>query len=287
MDDMDGRRHVGGGCDPWWAGQRFLNGMTVVTFVVLVVFQYGWWRDHGRPISWVLVLVTPVLAFGPAGIVVKAFRKRWTARWAKAHGFVYHRAAGWPVPDWDFPPFDIGRARRFRVRDGMRGTIGGYPASFFHLTWLNNNKINVSTHYRNVFVLELPAALPRLTMGPTLDLSTGDRVEFESADFNEHFVVHSSNPAFAHAIFTPRTIERLVDLGRRSPAARVAKFEIAGDQLVGVTIVGNRSQEISAVFEVMRIVAEGIPRFVWTDYATPPEWSRQYGPDAVTERNIA
>ncbi|MFD3593543.1 DUF3137 domain-containing protein [Nocardia sp. NPDC058640] len=271
-----------GGSDPFWAGPRFLNVVTAVTFVVLAILQYVWWRDHGRPFSWVLLLATPALAFLPAGIVVKAFRKRWTARWADEHGFVYHRATGWAVPEWDFPPFTIGRARRFRVRDGMQGRIGNYPARLFHLTWLNNNKINVSTHYRNVFILDLPAALPRLTMGPTLDTSTGDQVEFESADFNKHFSVHSSNPAFAHAVFTPRTIEQLVNLGTYLPTAALTKFEIVGNQLVGVSILGNRTREIDTVFEAMRIVAEGIPRFVWTDYATPA-----YLAEHVRERNFA
>ncbi|TCJ93276.1 DUF3137 domain-containing protein [Nocardia alba] len=277
----------GGGSDPFWSGQRFLNAVTVVTLVALVFAQYWWWRDHGRPFSWVLLLATPALAFLPAGIVVKAMRKRWTARWADEHGFDYQRAAAWPVPEWDFPPFTIGRARRFRVRDAMRGRIGRYPAGFFHLTWLNNNKINISTHYRNVFVVDLPAALPRLTVGLTSDLTTGDRVEFESADFNERFFVHSSNPAFAHAIFTPRTIEGLVHLGLRSPAASATKFEIVGNQLVGVTILGNRPHEITTVFEAMRIVADGIPGFVWTDYATPLTRSARVGSDAVTEGNIA
>ncbi|MGY0497890.1 DUF3137 domain-containing protein [Nocardia sp. FBN12] len=285
-ETVDGQ-HSGSGNDPFWTGPRFLDAVTAMTFVVLVILQYGWWRDHGRPFSWVLVLATPLLAFVPSGIIVKAVRKRWTARWADEHGFVYHRAAGWPVPEWDFPPFTIGRARRFRVRDAMQGRIGSYPASFFHLTWLHNNKINISTHYRNVFIIDLPAALPRLTMGPTLDLSTGDRVEFESADFNKHYSVHSSNPAFAHAVFTPRTIELLVNLGPRRQAASVTKFEIVGNQLVGVTILGNRPREIGTVFEVMRIVAEGIPRFVWTDYATQSDRSEQYGPDALRERNFA
>ncbi|WP_228824664.1 DUF3137 domain-containing protein [Nocardia blacklockiae] len=261
---------------PIWALPRFLNTLTFLTFSVLVVVQGIWWRDHGEPFSWVLLPATPLLAFLPSGLIVKSFRKRWTARWAEQHGFSYQRAAGWAVPAWNFPPFTIRRARRMRVRDAMRGTVGAYPASFFHLTWLNNNRINVSTHYRNVFVLELPTALPRLTMGPNFDTTAGTQVRFESAEFNDKFAVYSSNPAFAHAVFTPRTIDRLIDLGRQRPAVLLTKFEITGNYLVGVTTLGNRPLEITSIFDAMRVIAEGIPRFVWSDSAT-----------TVSERNVA
>ncbi|WP_067824281.1 DUF3137 domain-containing protein [Nocardia inohanensis] len=252
---------------PFWSRPRFLNVLSLLTFVVLVILQYRWWQEHGRPFSWVLLVATPALAFLPSGVIVKAFRKRWTAAWAEQNGFRYRRVGDWAVPEWDFPPFDIGRARRFRVRDTMEGTVGGYPARFFHLTWLHNNRINVSTHFRNVFVVTLPAELPRLTIGMTFDSTIGDRVEFESAEFNDQFSVYSAHPAFAHAVLTPRTIDRLVELARRrGGAVTFTKFEIAGDSLVGITTLGNRPHEIGGVFEAMRIIADGIPRFVWTDY---------------------
>lgn len=261
-----------GDSGPVWSRPWFLNTLSLATFVALVIFQYRWWHDHGRPLAWVLLPLTPFLAFLPSGIIVKSFRKRWTARWAGENGFEYRRSSEWPVPTWDFPPFNIGRARRYRIRDTMRGRVGDYPAIFFHLTWLHNNRINVSTHYRNVFVLTLPAALPRLTLGVTLDMTTGARVEFESADFNDKFSVYSANPGFAHAVLTPRTIGELLDIaGRHGGAVMLTKFEIVGNLLVGTTTLGNRPREIGAVFDAMRVIADGIPRFVWTDYGSPAE----------------
>ncbi|MVU77407.1 DUF3137 domain-containing protein [Nocardia sp. ET3-3] len=265
---------------PW-----VLNGLSLTTFAVLAFAQYRWWHDHGEPFSWVLLPATPLFAFVPAGIIVKAFRKRWTAAWAEENGFRYRRSGDWAVPAWDFPPFTIGRARRFRIRDTMEGTIGDYPASFFHLTWLHNNRINVSTHYRNVFALTLPAALPRMTMGVTLDGTTGTRVEFESAEFNDRFSVYCSKPAFAHAVLTPRTIDTLVGLARQhGGAVMLTKFEIVGNLLVGVTTLGNRPRDIGGVFAAMRVIADGIPRFAWTDYGTPAtDRLEPFGP----ERKIA
>ncbi|MGV9415022.1 DUF3137 domain-containing protein [Nocardia sp. NPDC003693] len=262
-----------------WSRPRALNVLSLITFVVLVFVQYRWWQEHGRPLSWILLPLTPLLAFLPAGIIVKLLRKRWTAGWARANGFDYRRTSDRAVPNWNFPPFTIGRARRFRVRDDMSGTVGGYAASFFHLTWLHNNRVNVSTHYRNVFTLALPAALPRLTMGAVIDTTIGDRVEFESADFNRQFYVYCKDPAFAHAVLTPRTIDKLVDLARRhSGAVTVTKFEIAGAELVAITTLGNRPDEITGVFSAMHVLAEGIPRFVWNDYGTTHSDPAHAGP---------
>lgn len=264
-----------------WSRPRVLNALSLATFAVLVILQYRWWHEHGRPFAWVLMPATPLLAFVPSGIIVKSFRQRWTSKWAQENGFRYLRAADWPVPAWDFPPFTIRRARRFRIRDTMEGTVGDYPARFFHLTWLHSNRISVSTHYRNIFVLTLPAALPRMTMGVTLDGTTGGRVEFESADFNDHFTVRSANPAFAHAVLTPRTIDQLVNLARRhGGAVMLTKFEIFDNLLVGVTTLGNRPHDLTGVFDAMRVIADGIPRFVWTDYGTPVT-------DPHLRRNIA
>ncbi|RMI35826.1 DUF3137 domain-containing protein [Nocardia stercoris] len=213
-----------------------------------------------------LLLTTPMQAFVPTGIVMLAFRKRWTARWAAVHGFAYQRKTGWPVPDWNFPPFSNRSACRFRVRDGMRGSVGGFAASFFHVTWLANYKVSVGPRSRNVFVLRLPRALPRLSVGVSFDSGKGDSVQFESAHFNDRFFVYCADPVFAHAVFTPRTVERLVEL--KWSGGATTKFEIVGDLLVAISTAGNLPNQIGDIFEIMRIIADGVPRFVWNDYGT-------------------
>lgn len=277
IDDWrHGARAGGPVSDPWWSRTWFLNTLSALTFLALIAFHVWWWQGHGRPLLWVLLLGTPILAFVPSGVIIKCARRRWVREWASANGFHHLPESGWPLPPWDFTPFSVGRARRKRVRDAMTGRIGEYPATYFHYTWLNNNRVNLTTHYRNVFTLGLPAALPRLTMGVTIDTTTGERVLFESADFNERFSVYSTNSAFAHAVFTPRTIERLTELGRTSGAVIMTKFEIVGDSLVAVTTLGNRPHQISEVFAAMALIADGIPRFIWTDFgvsASPGERS--------------
>ncbi|GAC67590.1 hypothetical protein GS4_08_01750 [Gordonia soli NBRC 108243] len=222
-----------------------------------------------------LLLTTPLIAFVPAGIVVKLSRRASTRSWALRNGFEYRARLGGAPPAWDFPPFSGTRARRIRLRDGMTGRIGPYPATFFHYTWWNNRRLFASSHYRNVFTLRLPAALPRLTVGVTLDTSTGDTVRFESADFDDRFTVHSTDPAFAHAVLTPRTIDALVELSRTAGSVMLTKFEIADDLLVAVSTVGNRPEQITEIFDAMRIIAVGIPRFVWTDRGVAPPMTAQ------------
>ncbi|GAB35879.1 DUF3137 domain-containing protein [Gordonia otitidis] len=250
---------------PFWSRSWFTSLITAVTFVGLVAFHVWWWMGHGKPVAWILLLGTPFLAFLPAGVIAKLSQRRWAREWAQANGFAYFPETNWPVPTWDFPPFSTGRARAKRVRDGMSGMVGTHPATFFRYTWINNNRVQITTHQRSVFVLRLPTALPRLTLGTTMDLSTGKRVEFESEDFNSRFFVHSTDPGFAHAVFTPRTIDALMSLRKARGALLVTKIEIAGSELVATSTMASRPEAITAVFEVMRIIADGIPRYLWID----------------------
>lgn len=241
-----------------------------MTFAVLLALQILVWIRWGRPISWVLLIGTPLLAFVPSGVIVKAKRASWMRSWAAAQGFTYVDRPSWPIPDWNFPPFSTTRARRRRIRDGVTGTVDGRPAHMFHYTWWNNNRIQFSSHYRNVFVLDLPTALPRLTLGVNIDTTTGDRVAFESADFDRDFHVYSTDQAFAHAVFTPRTIDALLELRRQSTAVMLTKFEIVDDRFVATTTLGNRPADITAVFTAMHLIVDGIPHWVWTDRRQPP-----------------
>ena len=258
------------GAEPFWCRTWFLNTLSAATFALLVAFQVWWWIGHGGPILWVLLIVTPIFAFVPSGMIVKYRRRTWLTSWADAHGFAYQRDPGWPIPAWDFPPFSTNRARRQRIRDGMTGSFGPYPASFLHLTWINNNKVQASTHYRNVFIMTMPVALPRLTLGVTLDMSTGPTVQFESAVFNDRFHVQCADPRFAHAIFTPRTIDALLECSRTSGAVTMSKFEFAGNQLVATSTLGNRPGQISEIFTAMRIIIDGVPHFIWREFDPRP-----------------
>jgi hypothetical protein len=256
--------------DPFWSRPRVLRALTATIFVGLVAFQVWWWHDHGGPISWVLVVATPLVSVVPAGVIVSVRRRSWVTAWARDHGFTHEAHPPWPIPTWDFPPFSTGRARRRRITDGMRGQVGAFPAYYFHYTWWNDNKVQFTSHQRNVFVLTLPAALPRLTVGANLDRSPGDLVHVESAEFDRKFAVQCHDARFAHAVFPPRTIDALVTRTARSPVIAFTKFEIIGDLMVGVSMRGSRPGDITDIFDVMHTIVAGIPHFIWVDHGSSP-----------------
>lgn len=245
--------------------QSLLNVLTVITFSALVLVQVWFWPVLGFVLPSVTVAVaTPLLAFVPSGVLIRLLRRRELATWAAAHGFAVHDDPGWPVPGLDIAPFTIARAHRKKVRTGMTGRVGDFPAWYVYYTWVNNNWVQFSTHFRNVFALRLPMSLPPLTIGPTISPDAGSTVAFESIDFNEVWWVTCPDPAFAKAVVTPRTMDRLLALD--VPITATTRIAIVGNELVAISISGGRGADITRMYSALRIVAEGIPAFVWKEY---------------------
>lgn len=247
--------------------QRLLNALSLFSFVVLVALEVYYWPVlHFVIPSLTVALATPLLAFVPAGVVTRLRRRAELGVWADAHGFELIDRPDWPTPGLDIAPFTIARARRRRVRTGMTGRVGGYAAWYIHYTWINNNWIQWSTHYRNVFALKLPKSLPPLTIGPTISPDAGRTVPFESITFNQHWWVSCPDPTFAKAAITPQTMDRLLALDL--PVTATTRIAIVGDELVAISLTGNRADDVTRQYSALRIVAEGIPRYVWEEYGS-------------------
>jgi hypothetical protein len=253
---------------------RMLNTLSAVTFVALVVAQILCWPmlfGFLLP-SLTVALATPLLAFVPSGLIVGALRNREATAWARAHGFTYQRRPGWDVPRFDVAPFNIGRARRRRIVSAMTGAVGNHPAWYVHYRWLNNNRVQVSTHYRNVFALTLPRGLPPLTIGPTISPDAGQTVKFESIDFNEKWWVTCPDARFAKAAITPQTMDRLLALDL--PVTATTRIVIVGHELLAISMGGSRGSDITRIYAALRIIADGIPRYVWNEWAiAEPEFA--------------
>lgn len=254
---------------PWRSvmpAQGLLNWLSSVTFIVLVLVQILYWPlMFGFLVPSITVaLASPLLAFVPSGIIVSALRRREKQRWARAHGFVFHDRPDWPLPQYDVAPFNIGRARRRRIVDVITGRVGQFPVCQLHYRWWNNNKVQFSSHFRNVFTLTLPQALPPLSIGPTISPDAGKTVRFESIAFNEVWSVVCPDARFAKAVITPRTMDRL--LGLDLPVTANTRIVIAGHDLVAISVGGNRGSDITRVFSALQIIAEGIPDYVWDEF---------------------
>lgn len=242
-----------------------MNIMSLATFVVLVVVQIVFWPLlHFTVPSITVALATPLFAFVPSGIAFRLLRKRELDVFAQAHGFTVIDDPDWAVPDLNIAPFTIGRARRQRIRSGMTGRVGDYDAWYIFYTWLNNNWIQFSTHYRHVAVLRLPRALPPLSIGPTISTAAGPTVKFESITFNEQWWVTCPDATFAKAALPPVTLDRL--LATDIPVTATTRIAIVGENLVAISFSGTRAGDLHRLFDVLRIVAEGIAPYVWEEY---------------------
>ncbi|MFT3900543.1 MAG: DUF3137 domain-containing protein [Gordonia sp. (in: high G+C Gram-positive bacteria)] len=244
---------------------RALTLISLATFIVLVVLEVTRWPLlFSTRSSVLLAIVTPALAFFPAGIIVKSLRRTELRSWAHAHGFTLDEHPTVPVPQLDIEPFTIARARRKRVRAVMSGKVGRYPAGYLYYTWWNNNRIQFTSHYRNVFSLTLPKALPALSIGPTISTRAGDVVEFESITFNEQWAVLCPDQRFAKAALPPTTLDGLLSMDL--PVTANTRIAIVGRQLLAISIGGSRGDDITRLYRTLQVIADGIPRYVWEEY---------------------
>ncbi len=246
-------------------GHRASLALTLLTLVAVIAVQVWLWPLTGRlGSSLIIAAATPLWAVLPAGVIYKALRRPELRRWAAAHGFSVDEHPLWPPPAYDVAPFNIARAWRKRVRTAMTGAVGGYPAWYLHYTWLNNNRINLSTHFRNVFALTLPQALPPLSIGPTISPEAGHTVEFESITFNEQWLVCCPDERFAKGALPPTTLDAL--LAMDLPVTANTRIVLQGRDLLAISIGGVRGSDISRLYETLRIIADGIPNHVWEEY---------------------
>ncbi|GAA3035395.1 hypothetical protein GCM10010528_15240 [Gordonia defluvii] len=244
---------------------RLSLALTLLTLVAVIAAQVAYWPITGRLASSLMIAATtPLWAVLPAGVVFKVLRRPELRRWSAATGFHLDEQPSWPPPAYDVAPFNIARARRKRVRTAMNGTVGAYPAWYVHYTWLNNNRINISTHYRNVFGLTLPQALPPLSIGPTISPEAGHTVEFESITFNEQWLVTCPDERFAKGALPPTTLDGLLSMDL--PVTANTRIVLMGRNLLAISLGGVRGADISRLYEALRIIADGIPRHVWQEY---------------------
>lgn len=91
----------------------------------------------------------------------------------------------------------------------------------------------------------------------------GNKVRFESADFNRQFTVRCTNPKFASDVFHPRQLEYLL---RTSPIP----FSIEADRRIRVASRDWLPDEIEWFSTVLRGFFARVPDFVWRDLGSWP-----------------
>jgi hypothetical protein len=113
-------------------------------------------------------------------------------------------------------------------------------------------------HSETVCGFCLPYALPTLSVNGSW---TGQRVKFESEDFNDAFKVRAEDAKFASDVIHPRTMEWLL-------ATRPSGWSMAG-RVVVFEMGTFDTDAIDANEQTLRGFLGRIPRFVWADLGLP------------------
>ncbi|MCA0295008.1 MAG: DUF3137 domain-containing protein [Actinobacteria bacterium] len=158
-----------------------------------------------------------------------------------------------------------------RTEDLVRGVRDGIRVEAFVHHW-KTDRIETTTdseghthtrtvtddHSEPVCGFVLPFFFPALSVNGG---RVGEKVRFESTDFNKAFTVRTADPKFASDVIHPRTMEWL--LARRprgwTVSGPVVAFEVEDHDLLIVDDCG----------EVLRGWLGRIPRFVWQDRSVP------------------
>ncbi len=164
------------------------------------------------PFLWVFLVF---VGFGVLMVWANQQRQAQTQRlsaWATQRGWSYRAVAPELVTRWSGPPFAGGG----NVTDVFSGLINGLPFTAFEYSWTSQSGEHSTTYRYPVVTMPLKSALPLLWMLPqnwenqlSNPLGAGD-ITFESAAFNELFMVSSDNDRYAYAVVHPRMMEYLM-----------------------------------------------------------------------------
>lgn len=154
-----------------------------------------------------------------------------------------------------------------QARDAIFGTEGGIPFVGFMHRWVTESTDsdgNTTTSHHKEPILEL--MLP----WPFADLSldwrgTGDKVQFESEQFNQAFTVRAENAKFAYDVMHPRQMEYLM-------GTRPLPFRVRGGRM-RFAVDRNDPGLIFACMQFAVGFFARVPSFVWENLGLddPPQ----------------
>ncbi|NIK62281.1 hypothetical protein [Kribbella shirazensis] len=154
--------------------------------------------------------------------------------WGTQNGWRYTTGTDELLDRFHGPPFAQGTSHD--VQDLLSGnTIAGRPALLMQFSWYHTPNLpqggetGVSGLRSGVCaaaVVELPTAVPAVSVRRSAPGDVTRGIEFESGRFNDAFRVEGADGKFAHDVVNPRVMELLLD----DPAA--PNFRIEGATLV-------------------------------------------------------
>jgi hypothetical protein len=119
-------------------------------------------------------------------------------------------------------------------------------------------------HSEAVSAITMPFSLPLLSVGGGWG---GQKVRFESEDFNDRFTVRTADPKFASDVIHPRTMEFLIKV--QPPGFRIE------DAVTRFLVDKHDTQLIGFCADFAHEFFSRVPSFVWKDrQITPPAFRR-------------
>ena len=157
----------------------------------------------------------------------------------------------------------------------VRGDNDGLPIDAFIHRWKTHRtetytdsegrtrtRTVTENHSEVVMAVNLPFSLPMLSIEGGWG---GEKVRFESEEFNDRFTVRTSAPKFAYDVIHPRTMEWLM-------ADPPPGFKIEG-QVMRFSVSQHDTEMIGACADFAHAFFARVPSFVWKDLQiTPPRF---------------
>lgn len=220
-------------------------------------------------------------ALAPVALAVDATALAPWARPPVAPSFAFHGR-----PDWVLVGSDDSAIARYGLTTAgfghttelvVRGDNGGLPVEGLVHRWKTRRTVTstdnkgrtqtrtvIDHHDETVAAVWLPFALPLLSIDGGRG---GERVRFESEEFNDRFAVRAANPRLAYDLIHPRTMEFLMAV--RPPGVRIE------GPLMRFRVDAHDTETLGFCADFAHDFWARVPSFVWKNLQVSPPAFRQ------------
>jgi len=207
-----------------------------------------------------MLLVGAVVIVGLTLLIIGLQKRQRIAMRQRADAMAYN---GWylaPPNPW---LADVAAALFTRGRPGemFAGDYRGRGMCALDYTYTTSNGKTTQTHHVHLVALNLPAALPPLTVSrdSALRRAFGNDIELESKLFNDTFRIDCADQRYASAVLHPQLMEWML-------ANPGLEWQFAGNALVSWGTGQFTAPDVLARLHAMVGVIDRIPPFVLRDY---------------------
>ncbi len=212
----------------------------------------------------VLLLAATVVIVAVTLALIAYSKKRNAELWQRRHAMAQY---GWhPAPPnpW-LVEVAAGLWTRGRANEMFAGDYRGRGMCVLEYVYTTSNGKTTTTHTVNLVALNLPSALPPLTLSAESGITrmlNGRDLELESQAFNDRFRITCQDERYASAVLHPRMMEWML----LNPGLQ---WQLAGNALVSFAPAAFTVPDVVARLEAMAGVIDRIPPFVYRDYGGP------------------